>query len=321
MMFLPIGVLSQQLSGDAVPLAPTALTATAISSTEIDLAWTDNADNETGYRIETSANGTSGWSTVANIAANSVSYSVTGLTVDTLYYYRVFAVNGAGDSTASNVASATTAVTPITYVNASGRADSNPGSITQTLAKPTGVAEGDLIIMFGQTRNSEVATPTGGTTWNLVGSFGVYYTDIEPPPTANDVFYCWSKIAGSSEPANYSMALTDDGIDASAFQCVAFRNASSVEVLSAAAGNNAPSVSALQANALLSYYGSSYNTTYTPPTIPSGMIQANITEYTATNLVGSSIAYELDVDEGSTGARNWVNGYDVYKLAVNLLIT
>jgi len=115
MMFLPIGVLSQQLSGDAVPLAPTALTATAISSTEIDLAWTDNADNETGYRIETSANGTSGWSPVASIAADSVSYSVTGLTVETLYYYRVFAVNASGDSAASNVASATTQIAAASY--------------------------------------------------------------------------------------------------------------------------------------------------------------------------------------------------------------
>ena len=35
-----------------VPAAPTGLTATAASSSQINLAWSDTANNETGFRIE-----------------------------------------------------------------------------------------------------------------------------------------------------------------------------------------------------------------------------------------------------------------------------
>ena len=39
------------------PAAPTGLSATAVSSSQINLAWTDNASNESGFRIERSADG------------------------------------------------------------------------------------------------------------------------------------------------------------------------------------------------------------------------------------------------------------------------
>ena len=40
-----------------VPAAPTGLTATAAACDQIDLGWTDNADNETSFKIERSDNG------------------------------------------------------------------------------------------------------------------------------------------------------------------------------------------------------------------------------------------------------------------------
>ena len=44
------------------PAAPSALTATAASPMQIDLSWTDNSDDESGFSIECSPDGTSGWS-------------------------------------------------------------------------------------------------------------------------------------------------------------------------------------------------------------------------------------------------------------------
>jgi len=35
-----------------VPIAPTNLTGQAISTTQINLSWTDNSTNETGFKIE-----------------------------------------------------------------------------------------------------------------------------------------------------------------------------------------------------------------------------------------------------------------------------
>ncbi len=99
-------------SGNTVPNAPTGLGAIAISSSQINLAWSDNANNETGYRVERSADGTS-FTEIAVLAANSVTYSSTGLTAATTYWYRVRAYNSKGNSGYSNVASAqTTALQP-----------------------------------------------------------------------------------------------------------------------------------------------------------------------------------------------------------------
>jgi len=91
----------------AVPAAPTSLAAVAASGTAINLAWTDNASNETGYKVERSTNGTA-FTQIAVLGANVKTYSATGLKKNALYYFRVRATNGAGDSGYSNTASATT---------------------------------------------------------------------------------------------------------------------------------------------------------------------------------------------------------------------
>jgi IgGFc binding protein len=88
------------------PNDPTNLVATAFSSTEIDLAWTDNATNEYGYRIERKTE-TGNWGFVADRAANTVAFRDSGLTKKTKYYYRVFAYADE-DSSPSNTANAIT---------------------------------------------------------------------------------------------------------------------------------------------------------------------------------------------------------------------
>lgn len=90
----------------AVPAPPSGLSATPVSRGRIDLAWTDNSGNETGFQIERSKDAAS-WTQIAAPAANTVAYSDTsGLTPNKLFYYRVRAVNAAGSSAWSNTASA-----------------------------------------------------------------------------------------------------------------------------------------------------------------------------------------------------------------------
>jgi tripartite motif-containing protein 71 len=96
------------------PAAATNLTATAVSSSQINLAWTDNSDNEDFFKIERCQGaGCSNFSQIATVSANAISYSNTRLSASTTYTYRVRAYSVAtGDSGYSNLASATTNAAP-----------------------------------------------------------------------------------------------------------------------------------------------------------------------------------------------------------------
>src|SRR5215211_5031000 len=93
------------------PAAPSNLTATTVSSSQINLSWTDNANNENGFKVEQSTDGTT-FTQIAMLGSNSVSFSVTGLAASTTYFYRVVSFNDAGNSSFSNTANATTSAAP-----------------------------------------------------------------------------------------------------------------------------------------------------------------------------------------------------------------
>lgn len=90
------------------PATPVKLTATAASSSQINLSWTAGSANHTGFKIERSLNGST-YTEIATTAANVTTFNNTSLNAATLHYYRVRANNAQGDSPYSNVASATTA--------------------------------------------------------------------------------------------------------------------------------------------------------------------------------------------------------------------
>lgn len=93
---------------------PTDLSATVASISQINLAWTDNSDNETNFRIERSPNGLNSWVEIAQLAANTTTYQNTGLACDTTYHYRVraFRTTGGQYSAFSNSGSAVTPPCP-----------------------------------------------------------------------------------------------------------------------------------------------------------------------------------------------------------------
>jgi len=89
------------------PSAPTNLTASVISTTEVSLSWTDASDNEDGFKVERKESGGT-YSEIKTLSAGTTSYSDTGLSPNTTYYYRIRAFNSYGTSSYSNEASATT---------------------------------------------------------------------------------------------------------------------------------------------------------------------------------------------------------------------
>ncbi len=90
------------------PLAPSNLTATGISTSRVDLVWSDNATNEAGFIVGRGTNVAGPFVDLPATGINATNYTDTGLTANTTYYYVVRAFNDSGPSSNSAVASATT---------------------------------------------------------------------------------------------------------------------------------------------------------------------------------------------------------------------
>lgn len=79
----------------------------SLPAAQLVLSWTDNSNNEFGFKIERGVDG-SNFTPLATVGADVTTYVDEGLPVGTTYWYRVRAYNGAGDSSPSNAVSATT---------------------------------------------------------------------------------------------------------------------------------------------------------------------------------------------------------------------
>jgi hypothetical protein len=84
---------------ESIPSDPINLEAIPKSSTQIDLTWGDNSLVETGYYVYRNTTNTQPTNPTYTLAANATSYSNTGLTLNTTYYYWVCAYNTSGSST------------------------------------------------------------------------------------------------------------------------------------------------------------------------------------------------------------------------------
>src|SRR5205085_1392058 len=70
------------------PAAPSNLTASAASTSEIDLAWKNNDSNTTSFKIERSTDDVT-FTQITSVGGNVTTYNDTGLNAGTQYYYRV----------------------------------------------------------------------------------------------------------------------------------------------------------------------------------------------------------------------------------------
>lgn len=166
-----------------LPLAPSGLSATTASSSSINLSWTDNSSNETGFKIY--RNG----SLIATTSANVIFYSSTGLSSGTSYSYYVTAANADGDSSASNTATAATSssggggggggggytpassVTNMSISINSGAASTNNSAVTLTI----GAANAAKMAISNNADFSGGAWETFAVSkaWNLTSGDGV----------------------------------------------------------------------------------------------------------------------------------------------------
>ena len=177
---------AQLLSNPATPSAPTAVSAVTLSSTSAKLTWAATGAGQTGFKIDRSVDGTT-WTTVATTAATATSYTDTGLTGGTLYYYRVRATNAVGDSSNSAVASTktlsatavTTALSSLNWTSATAG--------WGTVQKNTSIS-GNTITLRGTTYASGIGTHAASTiVYNLGGKYTNFLSDIGIDDEENNV--------------------------------------------------------------------------------------------------------------------------------------
>ncbi|PYP39877.1 MAG: hypothetical protein DMD48_05115 [Gemmatimonadetes bacterium] len=90
--------------GLPVPAAPSNISAAPSAWGTIRVSWTDNAVDENGFRVERSATSSGPWTTLGSTGANGVSFDDWQPPAgEQPACYRVFAINGYGNSEASNV--------------------------------------------------------------------------------------------------------------------------------------------------------------------------------------------------------------------------
>ena len=94
------------LAAPAVPVPPTGLLASAISTSKVNITWTDNSTNETKFELYRSANNNFNYLLLATLNPNTVSYIDSGLFANAIYYYKVRSVGIGGNSGYSNEDSA-----------------------------------------------------------------------------------------------------------------------------------------------------------------------------------------------------------------------
>jgi len=148
------------------PAAPSGLGVAASATnptSSLIINWADNANNEDGYRIERSTDGAT-FGQVAQLGANSRSYTNSGLLAGSTYFYRVSAYNAAGASGFSNVASGQTQNTTNTAPSVSIGSPGNNSSY------PQGVS----ITFSGSASDTQDGSLNGSLQWtsNLSGNIG-----------------------------------------------------------------------------------------------------------------------------------------------------
>jgi uncharacterized protein (TIGR02145 family) len=171
-----------------VPLPPTGLTGSVISPTQINLTWTDNSTNESGFKIERRI-GSANYAVVGTVNQDVLNFSDSGLTPSTTYTYRVYAFNAVGNSLTytNEVTLTTTAILALPTLTTTAAS-----SITQTTAVSGGTISNDggaVItargVCWSTSPNPTISLTTKTTDGPGTGTFSSNITSL----TASTIYY------------------------------------------------------------------------------------------------------------------------------------
>jgi chitodextrinase len=252
------------------PPTPTGLTATAVSSSQINLSWTASTDNVavTGYRVYRGG-------TLFITLGNVTTYQNTGLTASTPYSYTVVALDAAGNASGqSTSASATTLATP----------DTTPPS-TPTGLTASAVSTSQINLSWTASTDNVGVTGyriyRGGTLLVTVGTVTTYQDTGITASTA----YSYTVVAidaagnasGQSAAASATTSATSNGTAVLTWTAVTDANLSGYRV----------------------YYGTASGTYLQP--YGQGISVGNVTTYTVTGLSSGTTYYFVVTSVDTSG--------------------
>jgi fibronectin type 3 domain-containing protein len=245
----------------AAPAVPAGVTATAVSSSSITISWTA-VTGATGYIIY---GGTSLTSLAQLATATATTYSNTGLTAATTYYYAVAATNAGGTSAQSAGVSATTqSAAPSAPTGVTATAVSS-SSITVSWAAVSGATG---YVVYGGTSSTslaQLATATATTYSNtgLTAATTYYYavaaTNAGGTSTRSTVVSAATQSAAPATPA--SLTATAASSSSITIKFTAVTGATSYKVYSST-NNTTFTVLATISTTTYTHTGLTANTTY-----------------------------------------------------------
>ena len=160
-----------------VPAAPSAVNpAPRFNGYAINVTWTDNSTNETGFRVERSATDTGPWTSVGTAGPNTTSLDDSQVpAAEQPACYRVFAVNSYGDSGPSNVDCTAVPVGPTNLV-ATAQSD---GSVDLSWIDISAIEDGFAMYRWTASGSFDrvAALPANATSYHdpWVGDSTYYY--------------------------------------------------------------------------------------------------------------------------------------------------
>ncbi|UZR96772.1 fibronectin type III domain-containing protein [Chondrinema litorale] len=173
----------------SIPQVADQLAITNVTYNSVNLTWSDNSSDESGFQIERSVGNNSNYSLLTTTASNVESYTNTGLAPETTYFYKVRSYNSAGYSVYSSEISVTTnavnASSSITWTDVEGLTvelnnDLTKNSTYHTMAGAASVE----VLEAGEDGWFEIEVDTTG--------FGrwIGFSEVNSDATSTSIDYC-----------------------------------------------------------------------------------------------------------------------------------
>ena len=305
----------------AVPNPPTSISATSITSTSIRVNWSGASTNAAGpaitnYRVEYKLASDSTWVTATTVSSATALHTVTGLTTDSSYNFRVFAINTIGTSNASSTATATPVRVADTSVSLATISGNSPFfNTTQSFRAATAPGR-DAILQISSTGTSGWSNLTSYTsdsdgivtlTWTANTTSVRYFrlfVDQDALYTANtsNVVTVYPQ-TNELNVSLYSASLTDFGTYAASTLTSSDRTVTIL--VTDVYGTPVPSASITWYKA--QYQNTSYATINTGTTDSNGRASLNITDEITAGRITGSTSFEIN-------ARVSKSGYDTAEI-------